>query len=92
MIGPIKSNNGKFEVARLDKKVEDNARPLKEVKNKIKVTLDRTEKDKAFKTFMDSLKEKSPDKIVKSSRMIEAEKAAEEEAKKAAENAPPGMR
>lgn len=85
LIGPIeveKDGGYEYEVARKKSETKPTPRPFEEVKDKIKSQLQRTEKQEAFRSIVDSLKKEAADKIVKSPRLIEAEKAAAEQRKR----------
>ncbi|MHC4477652.1 MAG: peptidyl-prolyl cis-trans isomerase [Planctomycetota bacterium] len=76
VIGPIElERNRGFEVARKDGEIKPKPMPFEEVKDRIKSTVERLEKRKAFEALRDSLIEQAGDKIVKSQRLIEAEKS-----------------
>jgi hypothetical protein len=77
LIGPIElEQNRGYEVARKDSDTKPKPKPFEEVKDSIKSRLQRTEKQKVVQDLVDSLKEKAAEEIVKSPRLIEAEKAA----------------
>lgn len=82
LIGPIKARKNTYEIARQEGKTEPKAMPFEKVKDKIKSKLERTEKANAVRSLLDSLREKAADKIVKSPRLIRAEKAAEDKPEK----------
>lgn len=74
LIGPIEVRTGTYEIARKTSEIKPAPRPLEEVKDRIKKRLERTK----IQSFLDSLKNEAAEKIVKSPRLIEAEKAAEQ--------------
>lgn len=76
LIGPVKSKEDSYEVARLRDKAETKIMPFEKVKEQIRSRLQRTERENAFRTLLDSLKEGSADRIVKSSRIIQKERSA----------------
>jgi len=78
LIGPVEVEGEGYDVARKEEETKPKPIPFEEVKDRIKSQLGRAEKDKAFKELLDSLKQEAADKIVKSQRLIEAEKAAAE--------------
>jgi peptidyl-prolyl cis-trans isomerase C len=85
LIGPIeveKDGGYEYEVARKKSEIKPTPRPFEEVKDRIKSQLERTEKQKAFRSIVDSLKKEAADKIVKSPRLIEAEKVGTGQPKK----------
>jgi peptidyl-prolyl cis-trans isomerase C len=86
LIGPVKNDDGTCEVARLDNKTEPQITPFETVKEQLRARLERTEKGNAFKSLLDSLRKNAADKVVKSPRIIEAEKSS------AGKPAMPGVR
>lgn len=81
VIGPIEVKQGHYEVARKDSETKPAPRPFEELKGSIKSHLERTEKQKVLRDLLDSLKEKAADKMVKSTRLIEAEKSSAQQPK-----------
>jgi parvulin-like peptidyl-prolyl isomerase len=79
LVGPVElpSNLG-FEVARKDEEVQPEPLPFKEIKDRLKPRLESSAKFKAFKALRDSILEQAADKIVKSQRLIEAERTSKE--------------
>jgi len=77
LIGPIKVRNAGYEVARKESRIEPKALPFEEVKDRIRLQLRRSEREKTLNNLLDSLKKEASDKIVKSPQLIKAEKAAE---------------
>ncbi|MHC4639568.1 MAG: peptidyl-prolyl cis-trans isomerase, partial [Planctomycetota bacterium] len=75
VIGPIEVKQDHYEVARKDSETKPAPRPFEELKGGIKSHLERTEKQKVIRDLLDSLMEKAADKMVKSTRLIEAEKS-----------------
>jgi peptidylprolyl isomerase len=75
VIGPIEVKPGHYEVARKDSETKPAPLPFEQLKDNLKSQLERTEKQKVVRDLLDSLKEKTADKIVKSTRLIEAEKS-----------------
>jgi len=75
LIGPVKNDDGTCEVARLDNKTEQQITPFETAKEQLRAKLERTEKGNAFKSLLDSLRKDAADKVVKSPRIIEAEKS-----------------
>jgi hypothetical protein len=85
LIGPIEveeDDGYEYEVARKKSEIKPVPKPFEEVKDRIQSQLQRTEKNKAYQSLLDSLKNKATGKIVKSPRLIEAEKAATEQSKR----------
>jgi hypothetical protein len=85
LIGPIEveeDDGYEYEVARKKSEIKPVPKPFEEVKDKIQSQLQRREKNKAYQSLLDSLKNKATGKIVKSPRLIEAEKAAAEQRKR----------
>lgn len=74
LIGPVKTKDNAYEVARCEGKTEPKILPFEKVKEQIKAKLEQTEKSNAFKSLMDTLKEKAADKIVRSPRITQPEK------------------
>jgi len=74
LIGPVKSDDGTYEVARLDNKTEQQITPFEKIKDQLRAKLERTEKGNAFKSLLDSLRKDAADKVVKSPHIISAEK------------------
>jgi hypothetical protein len=75
-IGPlVAGRKGHYEVARKDGETKPVPRPFEEVKEKLKSQLERTGKQEAYRSLLDSLMKEATDKIVKSPRLIQAEKA-----------------
>ena len=74
LIGPVKTKDNAYEIARLEGKTEPKILPFEKVKDRIKARLERTEKSEAFKSLLDTLKEKAADKIVRSPRAIQTGK------------------
>jgi len=79
LVGPVKSQEDSYEVARLENKTEPKIMPFEKVKEQIRSGLQRTERENAFRTLLDSLKEASADRIVKSPRIIQKDKSASAE-------------
>lgn len=77
LIGPIKVSDG-YEIARQENKTEPGILTFEEAKDRISMRLLYEERNNAFKSLLDSLKQKAADKIVKSPRLIQAEKPPEE--------------
>jgi len=75
LIGPIVIDANNYEVVRKEGEIKSAPLPFEEVKDRIKSQLQRRTKTKAYQLLFDSLKEQAADKIVKSPRLIEAEKA-----------------
>jgi parvulin-like peptidyl-prolyl isomerase len=75
LIGPIRTPDGSYEVARKMDEVKPIPRPLEEVRDSIRSRLEREERDRAYKALLNSLREAAADKTVKSARLLEAEKA-----------------
>ena len=75
LIGPVKSDDGTYEVARIDNKTEPQITPFEKVKEQLRAKLERTEKSNAFKSLLDSLRKDAASKVVKSPRIIEIEKS-----------------
>ena len=78
IIGPIKATLGmgkgeRYEVARLEGKVEGRIKSFDEVKDYIKTRLERAAKDKAVKDLQKSLEEKAGDKIFRSEQILKQE-------------------
>ena len=95
VIGPIKSQAGRgkaerYEVARLEAKEQARIKSFEEVKDYIKSKLERPAKRDAVKDLHKSLEEKAAGKIYKSERILKAEAAQEDEAKKARRIRPGG--
>jgi hypothetical protein len=85
LTGPIeieKDDGYEYEVARKKSEIKPMPKPFEEVKDRIQSQLQRREKNKAYQSLLDSLKNKATGKIVKSPRLIEAEKAAAEQHKR----------
>ncbi len=78
LIGPVKNNDGTYEVARLDNKTEQQIAPFETVKEQLMARLERTEKGNAFKSLLDSLRKDAAGKVIKSPRIIKAEKSSAE--------------
>ena len=78
LIGPVKNDDGTYEVARLDNKTEPQITPFEKVKEQLRAKLERTEKSNAFKSLLDSLRKDAADKVIKSPRIIGAEKPSTE--------------
>jgi len=78
LIGPVKNDDGTYEVARLDNKTEQQIAPFEKVKEQLRAKLERTEKSNAFKSLLDSLRKDAADKVIKSPRIIGAEKPSTE--------------
>ncbi|MCX5635211.1 MAG: hypothetical protein NTW55_05170, partial [Planctomycetota bacterium] len=78
LIGPVRSDDGTYEVARLDNKTEQQITPFEKVKDQLRAKLERTEKSNAFKSLLDSLRKDAADKVIKSPRIIGAEKPSAE--------------
>jgi len=76
LIGPVEVEGQGYEVARKTEETKPEYIPLEEVQHIIKQRLQGEEAKKAFRELVDSLKKEAADKIVKSPRLIEAEKAA----------------
>ena len=74
LIGPVKAKGNTYEIARLEGKTEPKILPFEKAKGQIKAKLERTEKSRAFKSLLDTLKENAGDKIVKSPRAIQSGK------------------
>jgi parvulin-like peptidyl-prolyl isomerase len=81
VIGPIEVKQRHYEVARKDSETKPAPRPFEELKGSIKSHLERTEKQKAVTDLLDSLKERVADKMVKSTRLIKAEKSSAQQPK-----------
>ncbi|HUW18110.1 MAG TPA: peptidyl-prolyl cis-trans isomerase [Sedimentisphaerales bacterium] len=91
LVGPVEVDKaGGYEVAIKKGQIKPVPRPFEEVKDRIKARLEAEEKDKAFKSLMDSLRKEAAGKIVKSPRLIEAEKARAEKPERARPPRPPG--
>ena len=78
LIGPVKNDDGTYEVARLDNKTEPQIIPFEKVKDQFRAKLERTEKSNAFKSLLDSLRKDAAGKVIKSPRIIGAEKSSAE--------------
>jgi peptidyl-prolyl cis-trans isomerase C len=78
LIGPVKNDDGTCEVARLDNKTEQQIAPFEKVKEQLRAKLERTEKSDAFKSLLDSLRKDAAGKVIKSPRIIKAEKSSAE--------------
>lgn len=80
IVGPITARGGGFEVIRLDQKVEAHAKPFDEVKDHIRQRLARTAQQEVIQNLLESVKEKAQnnDRVVKSEKLIEAEKTLEQ--------------
>jgi len=78
LIGPVKNDDGTYEVARLDNKTEQQITPFETVKEQLRAKLERTEKGNAFKSLLDSLRKDAAGKVIKSPRIIKAEKSSAE--------------
>jgi hypothetical protein len=78
IIGPVAVGRDNYEVARKDGETKPVPLPFADVKDKLKSQLERTKSQESLKSLMDSLKKTAADQIVKSPRLIEAEKAAPE--------------
>jgi len=79
LIGPIELEEQQgYEIARKHEQAPPEPRPFERVKPYIMAHLKRTEGNKAVKSMLEELKEKASDKIIKSQRLIEAEKTAAE--------------
>jgi parvulin-like peptidyl-prolyl isomerase len=89
LIGPIKMKDGTYEIVLKIDELKPVPRPLEDVKDSIKARLEREEKDKAYKTMLDSLEKAAADKISKSPRLIEAEKARAESSRRSRGDLPP---
>ena len=76
LIGPVKTKDNAYEVARCEGKTKPKILPFEKVKGQIKAKLERTEKSNAFKSLLDTLKEKAADKIVRSPQITQPEKPA----------------
>lgn len=74
LVGPLKIRGNTYAVARLEEKTEPQAFAFEKVKDRIKSNLLRKARAKAFSSLMESLKQQAADRIVKSQRVIEAEK------------------
>jgi peptidyl-prolyl cis-trans isomerase C len=79
LIGPIKVEGDVYEVARLDEKVESETLTFEEAKGRINVRLRETEQRDTLTAFLDSLKEKAGEKIVKSALITAAEDKSKED-------------
>jgi len=78
LIGPIKVSDG-YEIARQENKAEPRFLTLEEAKDRIRMRLLYEERNNSFRSLLDSLKQKAADKIVKSPRLIQAEKPPQRE-------------
>jgi len=79
-IGPVVAGRKNlYEVARKDGQTNPEPLPFEQVKDKLKSQLERARKQEAYQSLLDSLMKQAADKIVKSPRLIEAEKAASEQ-------------
>ncbi len=76
LIGPVKSKKDSYEVARLEDKTEPRILPFEKAKEQIRSRLWRTERENAFGSLLESLKQASADRIVKSPRIIQEDKPA----------------
>jgi parvulin-like peptidyl-prolyl isomerase len=76
-VGPIMmaGRKGGYEVARKDGETKPTPLPFEDVKEQLKSRLERTGKQEAYRSLLDSLMKEATDKIVKSPRLIQAEKA-----------------
>jgi peptidylprolyl isomerase/peptidyl-prolyl cis-trans isomerase C len=89
LVGPIEvQEGGSYEVAVKTGHVKPAPMPFEKAKEKVKGHLEQIEKDKVSEALLDSLKKEAADKIIKSPRLIEAEKAIDERARKS-KSAPP---
>lgn len=78
IIGPIKATLGmgrgeRYEVARFEGKVPGRIKSFDEVKDYIKTSMERAEKEKAVQDLLKSLEEKAADKIFKSEQILDQE-------------------
>ncbi|MHC4619565.1 MAG: peptidyl-prolyl cis-trans isomerase [Planctomycetota bacterium] len=78
LIGPVKMEDGGYEIVLKMDEVKPIPRPLEDVKDSIRARLERDERDKAYKNLLDSLEQAVADRIIKSPRLTEAEKARSE--------------
>jgi len=74
LVGPIKVEGG-YEAARQEGKTGPRLLTFEEAKGKINAKMRYRERNKALTSLMNSLRKAAADKIVKSSRILEAEKS-----------------
>jgi hypothetical protein len=75
-VGPVVAGRESYyEVARKDGETKPTPLPFEQVKEKLKSQLERTGKEKAYRSLLDSLMKEATGKIVKSPRLIQAERA-----------------
>jgi hypothetical protein len=76
-VGPVAvGRKGQYEVARKDGETKSTSLPFEQVKDKLKSQLERKEKRDAYQSLLDSLQKEAAGKIMKSPRLIQAEKTA----------------
>ena len=85
LIGPIKIGDDAYEIAHQGSKIKPTPLPFEKVKDQIKVKLQRIERNRAFKSLLDSLKEEAADKIVRSPLITQTEKSTGEKTKEGKE-------
>jgi hypothetical protein len=89
LIGPVKvEQDDGYEVALKQDETKPIPRPFDKVKDRIKSRLEREEKDKALTSLLDSLTKAAADKVVKSPRLIEAERAGDEQRRRVEPTSP----
>jgi peptidyl-prolyl cis-trans isomerase C len=75
-VGPVAvGRKGQYEVARKDGETKPTSLPFEQVKDKLRSQLERNGRRDAYQSLLDSLMKEATDKIVKSPRLIQAEKA-----------------
>ena len=75
LIGPVETDDA-YEVARKELDIKPELKPFEEVEAYLRGRLQRSEGAKAVKSLLEEIRENNADKIVKSDRLVEAEKAA----------------
>jgi len=78
LIGPVKVKGNVYEIARQEGKIEPKPLPFEEVQARLKSNLLRRERRDAANNLAELLKEKAAGEIVKSPRLIDAEKSVSE--------------
>jgi len=75
LIGPVETDAA-YEVARKELDIKPELKPFEEVEAYLRGRLQRSEGAKAVESLLEEIKENNADRIVKSDRLVEAEKAA----------------
>jgi len=77
VVGPVEiEDEGVYEVVRKDGQTKSEPLPFEQVKEYIKTRLLRIERRKAIQALLDRLEKENADRLYKSKRLLEAEKAA----------------